>query len=131
MRTESGNGRDRVKAAFCSLFKKWDMLLIAVVLVAAVLSVLFALREDGGEVRVYRDGELRYTFSLTDDGEYVILDGRMTIAVRDGAVSVVASDFKEKLCVHSAPCSAEGSMIVCLPNHVVIEIGEREVDAIT
>ena len=131
MRTESGNGRERVKAAFCSLFKKWDLLLIAVVLVAAVLSVLFALREDGGEVRVYRDGELRYTFSLTDDGEYVILDGRMTIAVRDGAVSVVASDCEEQLCVHSAPCSAEGSMIVCLPNHVVIEIGEREVDAIT
>ena len=98
---------------------------------AAALSVWFAFRSDGGEARVFVDGELRYTFSLAADGEYDILDGRMTIGVQGGEVYVVRSDCSEQLCVHSAPQSSEGSMIVCLPNRVVIVIGDREVDAVT
>ena len=69
-------GAGGAKEVFRTLFKKWDLLIIAVVLVAAALSVWFALREDGGEVRVYADGTLRYTFSLSEDGEYDILDGK-------------------------------------------------------
>lgn len=126
-RTEAGGAKE----AFRTLFKKWDLLIIAVVLVAAALSVWFALREDGGEVRVYADGTLRYTFSLSEDGEYDILDGKMTLGIEGGKVSVLRSDCEEQLCVHSAAQSVSGGLIVCLPNHVVIEIGEREVDVIT
>ena len=124
-------GTGRAKEAFRTLFKKWDLLIIAVVLVAAALSVWFALREDGGEVRVYADGTLRYTFSLSEDGEYDILDGKMTLGIEGGKVSVLRSDCEEQLCVHSAAQSVSGGLIVCLPNHVIIEIGEREVDVIT
>ena len=124
-------GTGGAKEAFRTLFKKWDLLIIAVVLVAAALSVWFALREDGGEVRVYADGTLRYTFSLSEDGEYDILDGKMTLGIEGGKVSVLRSDCEEQLCVHSAAQSVSGGLIVCLPNHVVIEIGEREVDVIT
>lgn len=127
--TRTGTGG--AKEAFRTLFKKWDLLIIAVVLVAAALSVWFALREDGGEVRVYADGTLRYTFSLSEDGEYDILDGKMTLGIEGGKVSVLRSDCEEQLCVHSAAQSVSGGLIVCLPNHVVIEIGEREVDVIT
>lgn len=126
-RTRAGGAKE----AFRTLFKKWDLLIIAVVLVAAALSVWFALREDGGEVRVYADGTLRYTFSLSEDGEYDILDGKMTLGIEGGKVSVLRSDCEEQLCVHSAAQSVSGGLIVCLPNHVVIEIGEREVDVIT
>ena len=124
-------GAGGAKEAFRTLFKKWDLLIIAVVLVAAALSVWFALREDGGEVRVYADGTLRYTFSLSEDGEYDILDGKMTLGIEGGKVSVLRSDCEEQLCVHSAAQSVSGGLIVCLPNHVIIEIGEREVDVIT
>ena len=124
-------GAGGAKEVFRALFKKWDLLIIAVVLVAAALSVWFALREDGGEVRVYADGALRYTFSLSEDGEYDILDGKMTLGIEGGEVSVLRSDCEEQLCVHSAAQSVSGGLIVCLPNHVVIEIGEREVDVIT
>ena len=126
-RTEAGGAKE----VFRTLFKKWDLLIIAVVLVAAALSVWFALREDGGEVRVYADGTLRYTFSLSEEGEYDILDGKMTLGIEGGKVSVLRSDCEEQLCVHSAAQSVSGGLIVCLPNHVVIEIGEREVDVIT
>ena len=128
---EARTGAGGAKEAFRTLFKKWDLLIIAVVLVAAALSVWFALREDGGEVRVYADGTLRYTFSLSEDGEYDILDGKMTLGIEGGKVSVLRSDCEEQLCVHSAAQSVSGGLIVCLPNHVVIEIGEREVDVIT
>lgn len=133
MRTEgrkTGTGSGAA-AALRGVFRKWDALIIAVVIAAAALSVWFAFRSDGGEARVFVDGELRYTFPLSADGEYDILDGRMTIGVRGGEVYVVRSDCSEQLCVHSAPQSSEGSMIVCLPNRVVVVIGDREVDAVT
>ena len=55
----------------------------------------------------------------------------MTLGIEGGKVSVLRSDCEEQLCVHSAAQSVSGGLIVCLPNHVVIEIGEREVDVIT
>lgn len=124
-------GRSGAAQALRSLFRKGDIILLLVLLVAVALSVWFALRPGGGEARVYVDGELRYTLSLAEDGDYNILDGRMTLRVRDGGVSVVKSDCAEQLCVHSAAQSVSGGLIVCLPNHVVIEVGEREVDAVT
>ena len=124
-------GRSGAAQALRSLFRKGDIILLLVLLVAVALSVWFALRPGGEEAKVYVDGELRYTFSLSQDDEYDILDGRMTIGVSGGRVSVLRSDCSEQLCVHSAAQSVSGGLIVCLPNHVVIEVGEREVDAVT
>lgn len=124
-------GRSGAAQALRSLFRKGDIILLLVLLVAVALSVWFALRPGGEEAKVYVDGELRYTFSLSQDGEYDILDGRMTIGVSGGRVSVLRSDCSEQLCVHFAAQSVSGGLIVCLPNHVVIEVGEREVDAVT
>ena len=126
-KTRTGQGgRSGAAQALRSLFRKGDIILLLV-----LLSVWFALRPGGEEAKVYVDGELRYTFSLSQDGEYDILDGRMTIGVSGGRVSVLRSDCSEQLCVHSAAQSVSGGLIVCLPNHVVIEVGEREVDAVT
>ena len=131
-KTRTGQGgRSGAAQALRSLFRKGDIILLLVLLVAVALSVWFALRPGGEEAKVYVDGELRYTFSLSQDGEYDILDGRMTIGVSGGRVFVLRSDCSEQLCVHSAAQSVSGGLIVCLPNHVVIEVGEREVDAIT
>lgn len=131
-KTRTGqSGRSGAAQALRSLFRKGDIILLLVLLVAVALSVWFALRPGGEEAKVYVDGELRYTFSLSQDGEYDILDGRMTIGVSGGRVSVLRSDCSEQLCVHSAAQSVSGGLIVCLPNHVVIEVGEREVDAVT
>ena len=124
-------GRSGAAQALRSLFRKGDIILLLVLLVAVVLSVWFALRPGGEEAKVYVDGELRYTFSLSQDGEYDILDGRMTIGVSGGRVSVLRSDCPEQLCVHSAAQSVSGGLLVCLPNHVVIEVGEREGAAVT
>ena len=124
-------GRSGAAQALRSLFRKGDIILLLVLLVAVALSVWFALRPGGEEAKVYVDGELRYTFSLSQDDEYDILDGRMTIGVSGGRVSVLRSDCSEQLCVHSAAQSVSGGLIVCLPNHVVIEVGAREVDAVT
>lgn len=132
MKNRGGKKRtQRGQGILHSVFKKWDALLLAVVLVAAALSVGFAFRGGGEEIRVYVEGELRYTFSLSEDGEYGILDGRMIICISDGRAYVERSDCSEQLCVHSSPVSSEGGMIVCLPNRVVIEVGDGEVDAVT
>lgn len=126
MRKDGGKAAE----AFKSLFKAGDLLLLVVLLIAVALSVWVATRPDGSEARVYVDGELRCVLPLSKDGETQLADVGMVITVADGKVSVKESNCPEQLCVHSAPISGKGGMIVCLPNRVVITVG-GEVDAIT
>lgn len=119
------------KKSFRSLFKWGDVIILALLLTAIGLTVWFAVRPKGAQAEVYVDGVLRYSLSLERDTELDILDGSMTLRVENGAVCVVRSDCSEQLCVHSAPISSEGGIIVCLPNRVVIKITGREVDAVT
>ena len=120
-----------VRPVLRSLFKKGDILLVVVILVVVALTVWLSLRGNGQTAEIYIDGKLAYTLDLSTDRELEILDGKMVIAVRDGKAYVARSDCGEQLCVSSAAVSAEGGMIVCLPNRVVIKIAGGEVDAVT
>lgn len=117
--------------AMKNIFKKGDLILVAVLLVAVALTIWLSVRDVGGEAEVYIDGELKYVLDLSEDTELVILDGKMTIEVENGEIYVKDSDCPEQLCVQSAHISSSGGMIVCLPNKVVIKIASREVDAIS
>ena len=80
---------------------------------------------------IYIDGSLAYRVDLTKDATFDILDGKMTVAVKDGRIYVAKSDCKEQLCTHASPIGNKGGTIVCLPNKVVITISAKEIDAIT
>lgn len=114
------------------LFKKGDIILVAVFIALIVLTIVFSTAgKTSSEAIVYVDGEIYQYLDLTKDGEYEILDGDMTIKVNNGYVSVSHSNCKEQICVHSSAISKDGGMIVCLPNKVMIKISSKEVDAIT
>lgn len=121
----------KAKKSLRTLFKRGDLLILALLLAAVGLTVWFAARPRGVAAEVYVDGVLRYSLSLEEDTRTDILDGSMTLCVENGAIYVARSDCSEQLCVHSAPISAEGGIIVCLPNKVVVKIAGGEVDAVT
>lgn len=112
-------------------FKKGDLIIAAVLLVAVVLSVVFASTGGGDTVEIYVDGQLKYQLDLNADAEIELLDNAMTIRVKNGKAWVEESNCDEQICVHSAPIGKDGGMIVCLPNKVVVKIAGREVDAIS
>lgn len=101
-----------------------------ILIVAIVLTIVFATKKDSGEAEVFIDGKLYEYIDLSVDRDYTILDGDMTLSVKDGAISVSHSNCKEQLCVHSSAISKNGGMIVCLPNKVMIKIVSKEVDVI-
>ncbi len=112
-------------------FKKGDIIILLVLIVAIVLTVVFSLDNNAKYIEIYVDGTLTHRASLSSDTVISLLDGRMTITVSGGRARVSHSDCPEKLCIDSSSIGAEGGMIVCLPNRVVIKAAGGEVDAVT
>ena len=71
---------------------------------------------------VYHDKELLKTLDLGRDGTVSVLNGRMTIEVREGRVRVLEADCPQHVCVLAGWKKAAGETIVCVPNRLLIEI---------
>jgi hypothetical protein len=120
------------------IMKKWDFIIIAIVLLAGLGSWLL-LRGDSSnpadrQVEIHVDGVLTNTVSLSENQEIPIVStkGHNLLRIRDGSAWIVKADCASQTCVHTGRKSVAGSMIVCLPNRVVVKIlGQPEgVDAI-
>ena len=124
---------EKAKQVFKTMFKKGDIIILVVILVAVALTIYFALARQANKVSIYIDGQLKYSYSLNSNLEIDLNQDNidMKIVIKDNKVYVEHSDCPEQLCVHSAPLTKEGGMIVCLPNKVVIKIESDEVDAVT
>ncbi len=119
------------KMNFKDIFKKGDILIIIVLIVAIILTAVFVTKPTSQTAEIYVDGALKYSVDLSRDSDITLLNGEMIISVRGGEIFVAKSDCKEQLCVTSHAISKEGGIIVCLPNKVIIKISSEEVDAIT
>ena len=115
-------------------FRKGDILAIILVAVLAVSVAVCFLPKDSSEAvmaEIYQDGELLHTLPLDED---ISLDisGRYTntVTVKDGKISVTASDCPGEDCVHSGEIYAMGRSLVCLPNGVEVRVvsGSSDVD---
>ena len=120
--------------------KKWlglrkadVVLMIGITLFAAAL-FLFSLIRDSGNAGAFLEvsvnGQVTGRYSLSEDR--VVELGGNTFEIRDGEVRMTEADCPDKSCVHTAPISSHGGVIVCLPNRVVLRIvnGEEDIDAI-
>ena len=107
-------------------FQKGDWLAVAVTLVlAAAVFLAFLPRESNtpAVAEIYLDGELIRQVSLDSPQEFRV-EGEYynTVTVKDGCISVTASDCPGEDCVHSGAISTAGRSIVCLPNRLEIRI---------
>lgn len=111
----------------------------ALVLLAGILIVVWLCMKNGetddptAEIRL--NGEVVKTVPLSEDCEFTVDcgGGFNTVRVKNGAVSVVAADCPDKVCVRTGEISGGGVPIVCLPHRLEIVVinGERGVDAAT
>ena len=123
----------KAKYVFKSMFKLGDIIILVVILIAVALTIYFALANTANKVSIYIDGKLKYSYSINSNLEIDLKEDGidMKVVIKDGKAYVEHSNCPEQLCVHSAPLTKEGGMIVCLPNKVVIKIESDEVDAVT
>ena len=91
--------------------------------------------QEGEILEVSKDGQVIANLKLSEDQVYVTPDGKNTIQIKDGVVSMVEAVCPDQICVHSKPLRTSTGSIVCLPNRValrIIGIDEEEgLDAIT
>lgn len=105
-----------------------DLIIIAILIIAIVLCCIFALpTEQGKSVIIYKSGKEIGRYSLTNDRNVELLDGKMLISIENKTCFVKYSDCKNQICVKSKSISKSGERIVCLPNAVSIVVtGEND-----
>jgi len=87
----------------------------------------------GDSVRIYMDGNVKDESSLKKDQirSFRLKQGKITIKIEQGKLSVLSSPCRHKICCSVPPVSFTGERIVCAPNHFLLEIqGAGSIDTI-
>lgn len=117
------------------LLRKADMLIIALVLVAAAaLAFGFSHYRGKLEAVITVDGEIVRTVDLSagESAEFRTgTDPDLLIVARDGAIWVEEAGCPDKLCAACGKLTRMGDTAVCLPARTVITVSGSELDAVT
>ena len=121
---------------------KNDLILIAALLVLLIVAglCLFFLRAPGDTVTVSIDGQVRYTYPLSENRAIDIRTGEASkqhnrLIIQNGQAMVETANCPDGICAAHKPISRNGESIVCLPHRLVITVrtadGETTPDVIT
>ena len=109
-----------------------DILLIAIVLVAAITAifVINVVRHTGDCVVVEIDGIETGRYSLSTDRQITISSGQdnqyvNVLVIKDSKAFVSEADCRDKICVNHSAISKENETIICLPHKVVVRISSE------
>ena len=108
-------------------FKKNDLILIGLLIgiLAVILIVLAVTKTGGNTVTVSVDGQVKESFPLSQDREYVIdgyNGGTNTLVIENGSAYVKDSSCPDHLCEKMGKINLVGQSVICLPNRVTVEI---------
>ena len=109
------------------LFKRTDIIIILIVLLAAALiAIPKFLVSDKLTAEIYVGGKLEETIDLSAvEKEYTISpnsDPKVEITVGNGEIYFSKADCKDKLCIKSGKLTSGGETAACLPARVVISV---------
>lgn len=110
-----------------------DRIVIAAVALIALAMWPLAAAGASGTDEVTIGGPAGETVvSLAADAIYEIdgAEGPVTVTVERGAVSVTESTCPDHTCVRTGARRASGSVIACVPNHVIVRVGGDNADGL-
>jgi hypothetical protein len=127
--------RTRIPGERPRRFTPLDALLILALLCAGTAFIPFAASQAPASVVIYHDNRIVAEYPLSSRQEFYIKgeSGGVTVRISNAAVSVVSSRCPRQICRHSSAIRRPFEQIVCVPNHLLIEIrsgGGRDLDAI-
>ncbi len=118
------------------LFTLFDLIIIALVLVVAFLSVFQFLKNSDLSAVVRENGKIVDTIKLsTVNNDFVRVyseDYNVTVKFTKDGAEVVSSHCPDKLCVHSGKITRSGQSIVCLPAKISVslESADENIDGV-
>lgn len=110
----------QAKKMFTTTAADYALAAIILVLFAAPLLSMISQSSKPEAAYIYRDGALAEKVSLKADGTIKLW--KMAFEVKSGRIRVSESDCKNHVCMEEGWIMNPGQSIVCLPNHVVVEI---------
>ena len=111
---------------------KNDIKLVVIVLIVIIL--LFSLtlfRKKANIANVYYENELILEIDLSINKTYEVdgYNGKIKIEVLNNQIRVVEENSPRHLCSKQGFISNSGQSIICLPNKIIIELPNNEIDA--
>lgn len=109
-----------------SFFHKSDLIVVAVLVLAALAAWLGGLLASGSGqtvVRIYSDNELFFELSLpAKDQTIPVPDKQLVLEIKDNQVGVLTTDCPDQTCKKTGYISRPGQSIICLPNRVAVQL---------
>ena len=125
--------------AFKETVKKHRLSIIVVaslLLLSLTALIIFSLtRVEGADlptaaVEITVDGEIVATYSLFDDGTYVLNGGTNAIVIEGARVYMIHSECPDHTCERTGKIKYVGQSIICLPNKLSVTIVGESEDAV-
>lgn len=122
------------------MIRRWDIVIVLALMLGSFIPLAFFtyVQAQTGEAElkavISADGKFITEFILADDGkteEYVYTDdhGHENTVIRDGMMVYMSdASCNDQLCVRKGEISAFGETIVCLPNHLLVEVEPSQSD---
>ncbi|MCD8105206.1 MAG: NusG domain II-containing protein [Lachnospiraceae bacterium] len=105
----------------------FKLFLIVGVICAVLLIGRNYFQEEGASVVVEVDGEIYGTYSLNKN-QTIMINDTNRLVIEDGEAYMAEASCPDGLCISQGHISASGTMIVCLPNRVVVQVIDSEAD---
>ena len=119
------------------LFRKGDIAVILVILIAAALfwGIRQSEQTDKLEAVITVNGETVETIDLSSVKEKQIFEfdttPKVIIAAENGEIYFESSDCDDKLCINCGKLSRKGDTAVCLPAKTVVTVSGSDVGVMT
>lgn len=113
---------------FFNLLKKYrnDIILIFLMIILSFSAwiIIGAVKVEGGTVIVVNEGKETARYSLSDDLEVTIKNGKdyNLLVIKNGTAKITDASCPDKLCVKQHDIAFNGETITCLPNKIVVKI---------
>ena len=113
---------------------KFDLLLSIILVLIGTILFMIKPNDKGNIANVYYDNKSILTIDLSDKEyrNYTVqgYNGNVVLEVVDSKIKVIEEISPKHLCSRQGYISNSGEAIICLPNKIVIEIENSEIDTI-
>ncbi len=103
------------------------MLVVFALLALTSYGLLGFFQTPGDRVTVVVGDQNIASFSLQKEGNYSVngLLGEVVLQIKDGAVRILKVSCPRKICQQMGWIKNSGEVIVCLPNRLIVRVGEQ------
>lgn len=112
-----------------------DWVLIVFLLVTAVLSFVFIprwLMSGATDVEIISQDKIPRKYPLNEDRRVEVPGplGTTEVSIKAGRVRILSSPCPHKTCMAMGEIGTEGGILVCLPNEIVVRVGNGQPDGL-